>query len=335
MEEEMYNSDRNEYKDKEIWKNLRFKKHILKVVDKPVKWQGYELLYYFEDPSLNLSGEIRKEALDYFRDNKKSWWKIAEKDLSKYEWLSDNELSNEFPTGNMLSSQVSCINHLFILRKDQNLVTTVLQNIGQKIGRTIVAAEIIDDGYIEFEKMEGKNENPLNEGPNRKEGSKSTSIDAMMVGRKNDGKNILVLIEWKYTETYENQDCKFFPDYEPHQGYKKMLQNEDCPIKAQKDIMSLFYNPYYQLMRQTLLGWKMVKLNEYGCDEYINLHIIPQENYILRKNIVTPMDWKNTLKDPRKYIVLSPEELLHPLRKEQSLKGHFKYLYNRYIEKYT
>jgi hypothetical protein len=235
----------------------------------------------------------------------------------------------------MLSSQVSCINHLFILRKDQKLVTTVLQNIGQKIGKTIIEARIIDDGYIEFEKMEGNYINPLNEGLNRKEGSKSTSIDAMMIGKKSDGKNILVLIEWKYTEIYENQYCKFVPDYKPHQGYIEMLQNEDCPIKMQDDVMNLFYNPYYQLMRQTLLGWKMIKLNEYDCDEYVNLHIIPLENCKLRKNIVTPIDWKNTLKDSRKYIVLSPEELLYPLRKEQSLKEYFKYLYNRYIEKYN
>ena len=113
-----------------------------------------------------------------------------------------------------------------------------------------------------------------------------------------------------------------------------MLQDDNCPIKPQKDIMDLFYNPYYQLMRQTLLGWKMVSLNEYNCDEYINLHIIPRGNIILRKNIMTPIDWKNTLIKSKQYKVFSPEELLYPLRKEDSLKEYFKYLYDRYIEKY-
>jgi hypothetical protein len=331
LEEEMYkNSDKNEYRDKEIRKNIRFKKYFLNKIDKPVKWQGHKLLYFFEDPSLNLWSMIEKEALDYFKKNGKSWWKISKEDLSKYEGLSDRELSAEFPTGNMLSSQVSCINHLFVLRENPCWVTTILRNIDNRIN----GVEKIDDGYIEFEKMEGKNENPLNEGPNRKEGSKSTSIDAIMVGRKNDGKNILVLIEWKYTETYENQECKFFPNYAPHQGYIKMLQDCDCPIKSQEDVKNLFYNPYYQLMRQTLIGWRMVKLNEYNCDEYINLHIIPQGNIILRKNIMTPINWKNVLKNPQKYIVRSPEELLYPIRKEDNLKQYFKYLYDRYIEKY-
>jgi hypothetical protein len=325
------NSDKNEYRDKEIRKNIRFKKYLLKIIDKSVKWQGHELLYFFEDPSLNLWGMIEKEARDYFKNNGKSWWKIAKEDLSKYEGLSDKELSDEFPTGNMLSSQVSCINHLFILRENPYWVTTILQNIDNRIN----GVEKIDNGYIEFEKMEGKNENPLNEGKNRKEGSKSTSIDAIMVGRKNDGKNILILIEWKYTETYEDQKCKFFPNYAPHQGYIKMLQDDDCPIKSQEDIMDLFYNPYYQLMRQTLLGWRMIKLNEYNCDEYINLHIIPQENTILRENIMTPINWKNVLKKTQNYIVRSPEELLYPIRKEDNLKQYFKYLYDRYIEKYV
>jgi hypothetical protein len=324
------NSYKNEYKEKEIRKNLRFKKYFLRVIDKPVKWKGHNLLYYFEDPSLNLWENIRKDTLDYFKINKKSWWKIAENELLNYEGLSDKELSNEFPTGNMLSSQVSCLNHLFFLREEQSFVTTILQ----KIDSRIIGVERIDNAYIEFEKMEGKKENPLNEGPNRKEGSKSTSVDAMMVGRKNDGKNILVLIEWKYTETYENQKCKYFPEYQPHQGYIKMLQNDDCPIKSRENVMDLFYDPYYQLMRQTLLGWKMVNLNEYGCDEYINLHIIPNGNINLRKNIITPLDWKNILKNEQKYIMLSPEELLFPLRNESKLKEYFKYLSDRYIEKY-
>jgi hypothetical protein len=33
-------------------------------------------------------------------------------------------------------------------------------------------------------------------------------------------------------------------------------------------------------MRQTLWGWKAAK--EFGCDEYMNLHIIPKENLKFR-----------------------------------------------------
>lgn len=325
----MYRSyNKNGYKEIEKRKNLRFKKYFLKVFDKPVKWHGHRLPYYLEDSSLNLWKNIREEALDYFEGK---WWKIDEKDILDYEGLSDMELSDKFPTGNMLSSQVSCVNHLFVLRKNQDFVTTVLQ----KIDNRIIMAEMIDDGYIGFEKMGGKNDNPLNEeSPDRKEGSKSTSIDALMVGKKCDGKNILVLIEWKYTETYENQECKFRSGYKPHQNYIQLLHEDDSPIKLPKEDKELFFNPYYQLMRQALLGWKMVKLNEYDCDEYLNLHIIPSGNTILRENIITPINWKGLLKEEKKYKILSPEELLQPLRKQECLNEFFKYLYNRYIEKY-
>jgi hypothetical protein len=317
------------FKKKEENKNHRFKKHILNVVDKPVKRKGYELFYYFENPELNIWKNIRNDVLEYFKNK---WWKIDEKDKINYEGLSEKELSTDFPTGNMLSSQISCVNHLFFLRKNKYFVSTVLQ----KIDPRIIDVEIVDDGYIGFEKMGGKKDNnPLKEkSPNRKEGSKSTSIDALMVGKKQGGKNILVLIEWKYTEKYENQECKYRSENDYHKNYIDLLQDKYCPIKIPENIMDLFFDPYYQLMRQTLLGHEMVKLNEYDCDEYINLHIIPYGNTKLRNNITTPINWKYQLNDPQKYIVLSPEELLQPLYKKEGTNDLFDYLYKRYIEKY-
>ena len=323
-----YKTGKNEYREIEKQKNIDFKRDFLKVVDKPVKWKGHILHYFLEDSSLNLLESIRKETLDYFKGK---WWKISEEDLVNYEGLSDKELSDNYPTGNMLSSQVSCVNHLFPLRGEQDLVTALLHNIDNRI----IKAEKVDDGYIGFEKMGGKDKNPLNEkSPERREGSKSTSIDALMVGKKCDGKSILVLIEWKYTEPYENQKCKFFPNYEPHQGYIQLLHAEDSPIKSPNADMDLFYDPYYQLMRQTLLGFEMVKLKEYDSNEYLNLHIIPYGNVKLRKKITTPIDWKGLLKEQSKYKVFSPEELLQPLKGQDCLNNYFEYLHNRYKEKY-
>jgi hypothetical protein len=109
------------------------------------------------------------------------------------------------------------------------------------------------------------------------------------------GNELLYYLEDPVLNLWENQKGQFFPDYAPHQEYIKMLHENDCPINYPNNIMDLFYNPYYQLMRQTLLGWKMTKLDEYDCDEYINLHIIPHGNTKLRENTTTPMDWKNIL----------------------------------------
>jgi len=331
MEDKMCQNIDEEYKlfkKKEENKNHRFKKHILKVIDKPVKWNNYELFYYFENSELNIWEKIRKDVLEYFKNNIISWWKISKNDLYNYEGLSDKELSCEFPTGNMLSSQVSCVNHLFFMRKNQNFVTTVLRNIDNRI----IKAVLIDDGYIEFEKMGGIEQNPLGEvNLNRKRGALSTSIDALMVGEKEDGKNILILIEWKYTEKGDDS----FHDSQNHLIYKNLLRHKNCPINIPDDINALLREPYYQPMRQTLLGWKMVELNEYNCDEYINLHIIPQGNTLFRKNLEVPIYWKKLLKDEKKYKVISPEELLQPLYKTEEAKDLFVYLYKRYIEKYS
>jgi hypothetical protein len=331
MRDKMYKNIEEEYKafkKKEENKNHRYKKHILKIVDKPVKWNGYELFYYFENPELNILENIRKDVFEYFNNNKIRWWKISKDELHNYEGLSDKELSREFPTGNMLSSQVSCINHLFFLRNNQNLATIVLK----KIDKRIVKAVMIDDSYIEFEKMGGNDQNPLGEvNLDRERGALSTSIDALMIGEKENGKNILVLIEWKYTEKGEDS----FHNSQNHPIYKKLLQHKNCPINVPNDIETLLHEPYYQPMRQALLGWKMVELNEYNCDEYINIHIIPQGNTLFRKNLETPINWKALLKDQDKYKIISPEELLQPLYKIKETNYLFNYLYNRYIEKYN
>ena len=227
----------------------------------------------------NLWLNIREDAIVYFEKHNIDW----HKDI--------NDEPREGPEGHLLSSNISCINHLFYLRQNKELVSLILRNIDNRI----VNAELIDDGYIEFEIMEGKNKNPLKEkSKERKRGSKSTSIDAFMVGKKKDGKNVLVLLEWKYTETYENQECKYISKDNYHKNYTDLLIEKDCPIKTHDNFMGLFFDPFYQLMRQTLLGWKMANLNEYGSDEYIHLHIIPNGNVELKNQC---SHWKLLIKD--------------------------------------
>jgi hypothetical protein len=215
--------------------------------------------FVLNDPILNLWAGIRYDAIDYFKNNTIAWWHGAE---------------NE-PTGHLLSSQISCINHLYSLRQRMDLATAILKNIDNRI----INAKVVDNGFVEFE-INGK-ENYLNERSHTR-GANSTSVDAVMVGEKENGKNILVLIEWKYTEEY-NPENLYIP--ERYNTYNPILSKQNCPIKID-NFEKLYYEPYYQLMRQTLLGWKMIEAGEYNCDEYIHLHIIPKNNkeLKLRKN---------------------------------------------------
>jgi hypothetical protein len=272
----------------------------------------FELPFVLLNPELNLWEGIRNDAIAYFEENEIEWHKDANGDPQKG------------PEGHLLSSNIACINHLFYLRQKKDLVTSVLKNIDSRI----INAEFIDGGYVEFEVMEGKNKNPLNEkSKDRKRGEKSTSIDAIMVGKKNDGKNILVLIEWKYTESCKDQECKFISKDDYHKNYTDLLQAKDCPINSPENVMGLFFDPYYQLMRQTLLGWKMAELQEYGCDEYVHLHIIPHGNTELRNAC---RNWKTLLKEPQKYKIIAPDDLLKPLSNKQEAEKLLEYLKIRY-----
>ena len=294
------------------------RKRQLHLLDKLFKDTGGGIFngkYYdfvLKNNKANLWEDIREEAIAYFKKYNIDWHK------------DNNNEPKEGPEGHLLSSNISCINHLFHLRLKNDFVSLILKNIDNRI----VGAELIDDGYIEFEIMEGINKNPLNEkSKERKRGSKSTSIDAFMVGKKHDGNNILVLLEWKYTETYENQKCKFITKDDYHKNYTDLLKGKDCPIKSPENVKGLFFDPFYQLMRQTLLGWKMSRLNEYNSNEYIHLHVIPNGNVDLRKQC---FHWKSFLKDTEKYKIISPDELFKPLLHEKDLKSLMEYLIERY-----
>ncbi|MDR2633000.1 MAG: hypothetical protein LBC51_05170 [Treponema sp.] len=269
--------------------------------------------FVLSNPVLNLWTGIRDDAVDYFRNNNIPWWKG----------------DDDKPTGHLLSSQVACLNHLYFLRQRIDLATMVLKNIDSRI----VKASIVDNGFVEFEII-GK-DNYLNEKYHTR-GANSTSVDAVMIGEKSNGKNILVLIEWKYTETYDSKKL-YIP--ERYNNYNPLLQEENCPIKID-DFEKLYYEPYYQLMRQTLLGWKMVEVCEYNCDEYVHLHIISGGNTELRSTITSPRlvgedmsdAWKKLLANPEKYKVLSPDALLKPLECEKDVQSLLTYLRKRYWE---
>lgn len=80
-------------------------------------------------PFLNLWEGIREDAPAYFKRYKIGWWD-----------------GGTIPTGHLLSSQISCINHLFYLRQREDLATAILTAIDP----TIVKALKVNAGYFDF-----------------------------------------------------------------------------------------------------------------------------------------------------------------------------------------
>jgi hypothetical protein len=62
-----------------------------------------------------------------------------------------------------------------------------------------------------------------------------------------------------------------------HGGIQEMSQRDIC-----------CYEPFYQMMRQTLLGWQMTMRKEYSAEDWVHVHVIPNENTQLRETITSP-----------------------------------------------
>jgi hypothetical protein len=277
---------------------------------------GKEREFVLSEPELNLWEGIRQDAKEYFLKNGISWWS-----------------GNDEPTGHLLSSQVACLNHLYPLRQRKDCTDIILQSITD----SIIESVIVDSGYIEFEKT---GQNPLGKEQSTQRGANSTSIDSFMIGKNQKGEKILILIEWKYTESYAPNSLLISESGKNRlEVYNELLERPDCPIKTE-DFKDLFYEPYYQLMRQTLLGWTMTENKEYGAVDWLHLHVIPSENKELRERITSKNlkgttleeSWKLQLKKPEKYIVVTPEQLLKPITGLQDTKSLIYYLTNRYWE---
>lgn len=281
----------------------------------------------------NLVKSIRNEVIDYFKNNNISWW------------------NGNKPTGHVLSSQIACLNHLFAIRSDKNAVLKLTKTI---LPDFIDVIEIGTDkyckGFIQFEAISDNdylNETNIDEKLNR--GNNCTSIDVLIFALHKNGTKWLIPIEWKYTEHYSNQNKAI-------EGIKK--DPENCKGKVrQKRYTGLinnslqlknenhncyYYEPFYQLMRQTLWVEQMIKNKNretLKADDYIHIHVIPNENKDLLdkkykcsgSDIVTT--WKSHLKNSEKYMIISPEKLLSNCLNDNKYTELENYLIKRYWKK--
>jgi hypothetical protein len=281
------------------------------------------------DGTNNLLESIKDEAIDYFNKNKIPFWKVG------------GEVGAQKPTGHVLSSQVACLNHLFFMRHRQDIVTAVLKNLDGDVKIALPLNNDIEHGFVSFEVIGRKNY--LNE-KNHIRGSNSTSIDAAMLAEMQNGIRKLFIVEWKYTEHYNGQ-AKFQDlDVKRRKAvYLPFIQKDDCPILMPKPIKGklvegFFYDPFYQLMRQTLLAHEMVKAQDFGATDYQHIYVIPTANMELIKNTANKIVvgstlenvWAHLLKSQEKYKVVDPQKLLVPATEFSDIHHVIDYLEQRY-----
>ncbi|WP_430933616.1 PGN_0703 family putative restriction endonuclease [Saccharicrinis sp. 156] len=288
-------------------------------------YRGKERNFVLLNPVENLYEDIRDKAIQYFKENKIVWWPGGQE-----------------PSGHMLSSQIACVNHLFFLRNDKEAALNVLKGIHPDF---VEVCPDFEDGYIGFEvTSNGSYLNEVAPGKQQTRGANCTSVDAMMSGKLRNSKKIQVLIEWKYTESYPNS-CKAdgSSGATRQSRYNKLIQDPESPLKAHVPMENFYYEPIYQLMRQTLLAWQMVKhkKRELQADDWIHIDVIPENNKQLRNKVYAPdlfaddlhQSWTSLLKEPGKYKMITQQQLLHPIFLNKSYNKQVEYLDTRYWEK--
>jgi hypothetical protein len=284
-------------------------------------FKGSEREFVLSEPRLNIWAGVREDVTAYFKRHKIPFWD------------SGNE-----PTGHLLSSQIACINHLYFIRQRQDIATAILKGVDKDVKIALkMDNDEIDSGFVDFEVIGA--DNYLGEKLHTR-GANSTSVDAVMLAEKQDGQRKLFFIEWKFVEQYKNQPSKALGESGKTRikTYKSLLERNDCPIKI-ADIEGLFTEPYYQLMRQTLLANEMVKTKEFGASDYQHLHVIPMANTDLKdvNTAARRLDgsdlketWTNLLKSPEKYKAIDPKDFISPAMGCNDVLAWMNYLEQRY-----
>lgn len=283
-------------------KNRQWYDYILKS-----QYNAYNLYHCIQKGAKDATG-----AIEYFKKYDIAWWQCLNK--------------SDEPTGHLVSSQINCLNHLFALRTDKNVVKLIIEKATGLHFDHILPSLIDDDpeSYISFEFAFHNDEWLMENDSGAKRGTMCTSIDAMILAEK-DGAKWLIPIEWKFTERYDREDKtnrERLKRYKHHIESSKRLQIPDDGIAHS----AYFIEPNYELMRQTLLCEQII---EHGyAKDFFHINIIPTKNTELRKAVET--EFMPMLTKEAKFKIIDPQDLLSPLKGTDNYKELLKYLETRY-----
>lgn len=252
----------------------------------------------------NLYPPIQEAAIDFFKHHNIKW--------------HDGHGGN--PSNHLCDSQVCCVNFLFPFADKPIELANLLSPIYPKISRMLP----VEDGmYVSFEWIGAENylREKVRGQVKRSRGANFTSADAIVIFEDKQNQRHVVLIEWKYTESYSPTNMRFSKNGTDRlQIYQHLFEEPDCLINLNllPTIEALFYEPFYQFMRQQFLAAKMEKALELEADKVSVLHICPEANKAFKKitsptlkelgNSATEI-WKKVLVDQEKFVSVSTESL--------------------------
>lgn len=94
------------------------------------------------------------------------------------------------------------------------------------------------------------------------------------------------------------------------------------------------------MMRQTLLGWLIVRHRDLGAESFQHVHVVPGRNAEFHRRVTSPAlrargpdvtrAWQAVLKVPEHYRPVTPEALLAPVAECPDTAAHLGDLRARY-----
>lgn len=190
------------------------------------------------------------------------------------------------PGNNLLSSQVQCVNALMPMVEDPD-------RIKRCFGDVIDIAEVLQiepDRYLTFEYIGPHDYFNEGAGKPRVRGSRCTSLDAAFLYRTSSNVTELALVEWKYTESY-TRVREPMPAYDRTRArrYSDDFHSPDGPLRSELlDLEWMLDEPFYQLMRQQLLAWRLEREHAHAAEAVRVLHVLPPDNGAYQDSLVRP-----------------------------------------------
>jgi predicted DNA-binding ribbon-helix-helix protein len=280
------------------------------------KMDGYPYRLAATGAGRNLAPSIRVVAERYFAER------------------PDGAITWHRHANHALSSQVCCLNFLMPLAERPDLLARLVH---RAVGGSIPMMQPVEDGpdgrpwFVGFEWVGGNYLNEANTNGKLTRGANATSADAV-VRFTQDGSRHVLLIEWKYTESYGQplqstervlaDGTRRGGNHTRLERYRDLAFDPKGPLKTQPGLSleDFFWEPFYQLLRQQMLACQMQKNKD--ADKVRVLHVSPAGNRELHA-VTSPAlrrfgndafrVFRTLLSDESAFINTTTEDLFGPL----------------------
>jgi hypothetical protein len=276
----------------------------------------------------NLFSEIRSSVTAYFAREEIKW----------------HDGRQRRPSNHMCSSQVCCLNFLFPFADKPESLVTLLRPVFPTIRQVLPMEDprqFVSHEWIGLENYLGEK---LPRHGKHTRGALFTSADAAVMFEHQNGLRQIVLIEWKYTESYSSRHLRIAGSGTDRlEIYDHLLNRDDCPLDKTvlPSLDALFCDPFDQLMRQQLLAHEMERAQELGAQVVSVLHVAPAHNVDYPRVTSPPLQslgqtvsavWKRLVRNTDRFTSKGTEELFgrFPIERFPELSGWWEYVTARY-----